>query len=666
MIPNQTVDRILETAKIEEVIGDFVSLKRQGASFLACCPFHNEKTPSFNVNPVRGFFYCFGCKKGGTAVTFLMEHEKMSFTEAIRYLAKKYGIEIEEQEESPEMILSRQKRESLYIVSEFAQKWFAEQLEEGEGRAVGWNYFRHRGLQEDTIRKFGLGWCPSGKLTFHDAAIAAGYKEEYLIESGLCVKTEDGKIYDRFHERVIFPIHSVSGRVCGFSGRTLKDSKKTSKYINSPNTQIYDKSRTLYGMWFAKQAVTKEDCCILVEGNLDMISLHQLGLTNVVATCGTSLTREQILAIKRFTRNVTIMYDGDSAGIHAAIRGIDLFLKEDLNVKVVLLPEGMDPDDFTKKHSLEETKAFIAENAQDFIGFKTKLLLDECGTDPMKRSELINDIADTIALMPDPVKRSVYADSCSERLDISVDILKNRIEETAERNARDDRRREELRRRELERAEAEKADSKGAGPDTAAGKLETVVMDGAVGKKLVRKASILEPVEKDLLAFLLRDGLSTMNFTKDSEYYMEPPMTVAEFIDGSLHDDGLQLEEGVRRRTYEAYFKYYDEGLDQDEIIRKMTGTDDNELVNLVVELTSSRYELNGEQLRKNLTNHSTLLLRTVPKAILLYHAKRLDKQLEEYRQKLNEPGADIRTIMMEITHLNEMRRAVNRRIGRI
>ncbi len=247
MIPNQTVDRILETAKIEEVIGDFVSLKRQGASFLACCPFHNEKTPSFNVNPVRGFFYCFGCKKGGTAVTFLMEHEKMSFTEAIRYLAKKYGIEIEEQEESPEMILSRQKRESLYIVSEFAQKWFAEQLEEGEGRAVGWNYFRHRGLQEDTIRKFGLGWCPSGKLTFHDAAIAAGYKEEYLIESGLCVKTEDGKIYDRFHERVIFPIHSVSGRVCGFSGRTLKDSKKTSKYVNSPNTQIYDKSRTLYG-----------------------------------------------------------------------------------------------------------------------------------------------------------------------------------------------------------------------------------------------------------------------------------------------------------------------------------------------------------------------------------------------------------------------------------
>lgn len=658
MIPKQTVDRILDTAKVEEVIGDFISLKRQGANYLACCPFHNEKTPSFSVSPAKGFYYCFGCKKGGTSVSFLMDYERMSFSDAVRYLGKKYGIEIEEEEESPEALAARQKSESLYIVSEYAQKYFAGQLENGEGRAVGWNYFKSRGLEDETIRKFGLGWCPSGMLTFHDDALAAGYKEEYLIESGLCVKTEEGKIYDRFHERVVFPIHSVSGRVTGFSCRTLRNDKKVAKYVNSPQTEIYDKSRSLYGIWFAKQQIAKENMCILVEGNLDMVSLHQLGLTNVVASCGTSLTTEQIKLIKRFTPNVTIMYDGDAAGIHAAIRGIGLFLKEDMNVKVVLLPDGMDPDDFSKKHTLEETQQFIADNARDFIGFKTDLLLKDAGDDPIKRAELINDIADTIALIPDPVKRSVYADSSSERLEINAEILRQRIAGTNRRNSEEDRKRQEREREEQRRREA------AAGGTEV--RTEPLDIPGASGKKIVKTVSILEPVEKDLLSFILRNGLDTMDFPTDSEFHMDPPMTVAEFIDSSLQEDDTVFEDGPRRRTYDSYFKYFDEGLPQEEIIRKMTSTDDQEVVRLVVELTSTRYEVTEKSLAASMTNTRTLLIQMVPRAILLYHVRILDKQMAEYKKQLSEMGADVKMIMTEIAHLNEMRKEVNKRLGRI
>jgi len=658
MIPKQTVDKILDTAKVEEVIGEFVTLKRQGANFLACCPFHGEKTPSFTVSPAKGFYYCFGCKKGGTAVSFLMDYERMSFSDAVRHIGKKYGIEIEEEEESFEARAARQKSESLYIISEYAQKYFAEQLESGEGRAVGWNYFKSRGLEDETIRKFGLGWCPSGMRTFHDAALAAGYKEEYLVESGLCIKPEEGNIYDRFHERVVFPIHSVSGRVTGFSCRTLRNDKKIAKYVNSPQTEIYDKSRSLYGIWFAKQQIAKEDMCILVEGNLDMVSLHQLGLTNVVASCGTSLTTEQIKLIKRFTSNVTIMYDGDAAGIHAAIRGIGLFLKEDMNVKVVLLPDGMDPDDFSKKHTLEETKEFIETNARDFIGFKTDLLLNDAGDDPTKKANLINDIADTIALIPDPVKRSVYTDTCSKRLEISADILRQRINVTYERNLEDDRRRIDREREEKWRREAAES---GSAPET-----EPLNIPGATGRKIVREISVMEPVEKDLLTFILRNGLDLMLFSKDSEYYMDPPMSVAEFIDSSLQEDAADFEEGPRKRAYEAYFQYFDEGLAQDEIIRRMTSTEDQELVQLVVELTSTRYEVTEKSLAASMTNTQTILLQMVPRAILLYHAKKLDKQMSDYKKALKEPGADIKQIMTEIAHLNEMRKTINKKLGRV
>jgi len=377
MIPRETVQQILDTARIEEVVSDFVALKRRGASFVACCPFHNEKTPSFYVTPSKGIFKCFGCGKSGTAVGFVMEHEHASYVEALRYLARKYHIEIQEEEESAEEIARRQKSESLLLVSEWAQKFYAEQLRSGEGRSVGYAYFRSRALTDESIAKFGLGWAPSSRTALLDAARQAGYKEEYLLEAGLLRhKEENGPLVDKFVERVTFPIHSLSGRVIAFSCRTLR-ADNPAKYVNSPETEIYKKSRVLYGLYQAKSEISRRDECILVEGNIDMVMMHQKGITNVVATCGTALTVEQIRLVRKFTENMTIMYDGDSAGIKAAIRGLDLVLAEGMNVRIVLLPEGDDPDSFCRVREREEVEAYIREHATDFISFKTDLLLSQ-------------------------------------------------------------------------------------------------------------------------------------------------------------------------------------------------------------------------------------------------------------------------------------------------
>ena len=359
MIPQETVQLILDTARVEDVVGDFVTLKRRGSSLWACCPFHNEKTPSFHVEPSRGIYKCFGCGKSGTAVGFVMEYEKLSYTEALKYLARKYHIEVKEKEESAEDIAARQRNESLLAVSEFAFNFYKDQLSTDEGRSVAVHYFHSRGLEDETIAKYGLGWAPKSKNAFTEAAKKEGYKDEYLLETGLCAQWDaDGALHDRFYERVMFPIHSVSGRVIAFGGRTLFTDKSVAKYVNSKESEIYVKSRSLYGIYFAKSAISRADKCYLVEGYLDVLSMHQLGITNVVASSGTSLTVDQIRLIKRFTENVTIMYDGDSAGIHAALRGIDLILKEGMNVKVVLIPDGDDPDSYARKHTLEEVEAF--------------------------------------------------------------------------------------------------------------------------------------------------------------------------------------------------------------------------------------------------------------------------------------------------------------------
>lgn len=425
MISKDTIEKIFDAARIDEVVSEFVTLKKRGSNMLGNCPFHNEKTPSFTVSPAKGIYKCFGCGKAGNSVDFIMNHEQLSYPEALRFLAKKYSIHIEEDASSPKEDQAQVgEKEAVYAVTEFAAKYFRNNLmNTDEGRSVGLSYFHERGFLDVTLEKFQLGYSFDQWRGFTDAAIAEGYKEEYLVRAGLTIKNESGKVFDRFSSRVIFPIHNITGRVIGFGGRTLKTDKKTAKYINSPETEIYFKSNVLYGLFFAKKSIVAEDSCILVEGYADVISLHQAGIENSVASSGTSLTIEQIRLIRRYTKNVTILYDGDSAGIKASLRGIDLVLEEGMNVKVLLLPDGEDPDSFSFKVTREELKAYIKEKSTDFISFKTSLLYEDAKKDPIKKAELITEIVNSIALIPDGITRTVYLKECSRIMEIDEQVL---------------------------------------------------------------------------------------------------------------------------------------------------------------------------------------------------------------------------------------------------
>lgn len=427
MIDQATVQKILDSAEIVEVISEFVTLKRRGTNLIGLCPFHNEKTASFSVSQSKGIYKCFGCGKGGSAVNFIMEHEHFSFTEALKWLAKKYNIEIREREEKPEDIQERNERESQLIVSEFAQKYFIQQLwDTNAGRLIGLAYFRERGIRDDIIRKFGLGYCPDGKDTFTSVALKEGYNMEFLEKAGLTIKREDW-VRDRFAGRVIFPIYSVSGRIIAFGGRTLSQDKTIAKYINSPESEIYHKSRTLYGISQAKRAIIKDDKCYLVEGYTDVTSFHQSGIENTVASSGTSLTQDQIRLIRRFTNNITIVYDGDQAGIKASFRGIDMVLEEAVNVKVLPLPEGEDPDSFSRSMGSSELLSYIRENETDFIKFKTNLLLEGMENDPLSRAGLVSDIVSSISKIPSDIIRAEYLKECSKLLNVREELLYNEI-----------------------------------------------------------------------------------------------------------------------------------------------------------------------------------------------------------------------------------------------
>lgn len=644
MIPRETVDTILETAKIEEVVGEFVSLKRRGSSYVACCPFHNEKTPSFHVTPSRGIYKCFGCGKAGTAVGFLMDYERLTYPEALRYLAKKYNIEVKEQEETADQIAARQRNESLLAATEFAGKFFREQLLQGEGRAIGYQYFRSRGLLDETIEKWGLGWAPRDKESFTTAARAAGYKDEYLEETGLCSKWEsDGSLHDRFYERVIFPVHSVSGRIIAFGGRTLlkEKSDKIAKYVNSKESEIYVKSRSLYGIYFAKTSISKEDRCYLMEGYLDVLSMHQAGITNCVASSGTSLTEEQIRIIRRFTNNVTIMYDGDSAGLHAAIRAIDMILKEGMNPRVVFLPDGDDPDSYSRKHTLEEIKEFIADNEKDGVAFKTDLRLSEAGDDPLRRANLINEIADTVALIPDTITRQVYIDTVAKKFGIEVDIIRERVSKTR----REAKPREELRPREEVREPVKPELPQGAIPEI----------------------SVTERSERDLMEFILDYGKDLLHFESDSDFYNpDGEQTVAEFIDDALAADEVVFENPVYARAYDAYFTLYDKGLEQDTIVKSMMDGEDREVADVTARLTTEEYELSVKNYRDALTTHDSWLVTFVPKAILAYHydrvclmEKRLDKEIESADRARQDE------IFVQLGKFAEMKKTLRIKLGR-
>lgn len=676
MIPRDIVDRILDTAQIVDVVGDFVTLKKRGSNYTACCPFHNEKTPSFSVSATKGIYKCFGCGKSGTAVGFVMEHEHMSYTEALKYLAKKYNIEVIEKEESAEDIAKRQRHESLLLVSEFGGKFFQESLATPEGQAIAYQYFRSRGLQDDTIRKYGLGWAPVSRKALSEAARAAGYKEEFLIDTGLSIKYDDGRLVDRFFDRVIFPIHSVSGRVIAFGGRTLKTDKSVAKYVNSPETEIYVKSKSLYGIYFAKGEISKKNKCILVEGYLDVLSMHQLGITNVVASSGTSLTEDQIRLIHKFTDNITIIYDGDSAGIHAALRGTDMILKEGMNVKIILLPDGQDPDDFAKKHTLEEVEDYIARNEQDFISFKTDVLLKEAGNDPLKRAELINDISDTIAVIPDAVVRAMYVRSSAERFDIDERLILDRIGKT--RTAMIE---AEVKRRERERQRAaQQAEAPDFGPvpdymdypedyqyDDQPGYPEDIPV--IVQNPSEIESPKLATFEKDLLKFILEEGCSTLDFDRDSKYYAEGvKYNVAEFIDGSLAEDDADFFNSRYRKTYEEYFRFYEEGLSQQQIQQRLLNHEDEQIASVTKELLIEKYQITVKNYENSMTAVSTKLVIYVPKTLLAYQCAKVELLVEELVSELSSTQDSERQmeILQQIGEYNRTRTVLNNELGRV
>ena len=695
MIPQDTVNKILDTAQIVEVVSDFVSLKRRGANYVACCPFHNEKTPSFSVSPTKGIYHCFGCGKTGSAVRFVMEHESMSDVEALKYLAKKYGIEVREKEETPEEIASRQRRESLMLVLDYTERFFQESLRTQEGRNLGYAYFKSRGLEDSTIEKYGLGWSPMKGTALCEKAVEDGYKPEYLVATGVCIQKDDGTLVDKFRERAMFPIHTVSGRIIGFGGRTLRSDYKErniGKYVNSPQTEVYDKKTTLYGIYFAKSEIARRDRCILVEGYLDVLSMHQLGITNVVASSGTSLTVEQVSLIRKFTENVTIMYDGDAAGIHAAERGIGLCLKGGLNVRVVLIPDGDDPDSFARKHTLEEVKSFIEENERDFISYRTDQLIGDAGSDPVRRSNLVNEIAGTLALIPDQVKRAMYVQDVSTKFNIDESLVYSKIND-AVRAMREEERKEEMRRqRALEagsQASAEGGIEDGAQPAGGdgnnaggdAGQDRDFNLPGNAGGAAPKPEPLYEdplllPSEKELAGLILNHGMSELEFETDSEYYdPEGFVTVADFIRDALEVDGHQFSNSIMRKIYDEYFDLYDSSPDmtQEDIVRTILNGEDTRLADEAASMLSMRHELTVKDLLNSMTATSSFLVRTVPKAILVYKLLRVKKQeleLAAALQKLRRQGGDnIKEqfgILQQVQKVNMMRKNISERLGRV
>lgn len=535
MIDQATIDRIIDTADIVDVVQEFITLKRRGVNYLGNCPFHNEKTPSFTVSPAKQIYKCFGCGKGGGTVNFIMEHEHLSYIDALKYLARKYHIEVQEKEEKPEDIALRNRRESLMIVSGFAQEYFSNYLfNENEGRTIGLGYFRERGFRDDIIRKFQLGFCPDQKSKFTDEAVRKGYKMEFLEETGLTIRRDDW-IRDRFAGRVIFPFHNLAGRVIAFGGRILKTDPNTAKYLNSPESEIYHKSKVVYGIFQAKNAITRLDKCYLVEGYTDVLQMHQSGIENVVASSGTSLTSEQIRLIKRFTSNITVIYDGDPAGIKASIRGIDMILEEDINVKVVLLPNGEDPDSFARSMNASSLISFIEQNETDFIRFKTKLLLGEVENDPMAKARLINDIVKTIAVIPGNIQRTVYIKECSKLLDVDEEVLY---------------------------AEVRKIKFKLSDEETRKALYETqraAARQKAPEPPPVHTKNPCEVEELALLRILLRyhhhDLFSVVNETTHKTEVIK----VGHFILSELENDGLSSYDPIMRQIFEEFQSHIDE-----------------------------------------------------------------------------------------------------------
>ena len=545
-IDRETVQRILDTADIVDVVSDFVSLKRRGANYIGLCPFHNERTPSFSVSKAKGICKCFSCGKGGSPVNFIMELEQLSYQEALRYLAKKYNIEIVEHEMSEQEKQEESQRESMLAVNAFALQHFESNLADTpDGREIGLSYFRQRGINDAMIAKFHLGYAIENGNTLHAAAIAKGYNEKYLIETGLCIRSDRGTVYDRFKGRVIYPVHSVSGKVVAFGGRTLRSDKSMAKYVNSPESIIYSKSRELYGLYQAKQSIAKKNKCILVEGYMDVISMHQSGVENVVASSGTSLTEGQIRLIHRFTDNVTVIYDSDPAGIKASLRGIDMILAEGINVKVLSLPDGDDPDSFAQSHSAQELEDYLAANETDFIRFKTKILLNDAAGDPIARSRVITDILRTIAVIPDAVTRTVYIAECSRAFEIDEQVLMLQLSKLiAERNEAIERQTKQAEaRNSIASISAEPANS----PATVQHQVAEPSKPGLA--TLEGKEKFLEPFERELLRFVIKYGMVDLCEAEDENGETVNLKTV-DYINYELQKEEISFSIPLYRRIF--------------------------------------------------------------------------------------------------------------------
>lgn len=593
---------------------------------------------------------------------FVMDYEHMSYVEALRYLAKKYNIEIHEKEETAEDIANRQRRESMLLVTEYASKFFHEQLRTEEGRNVGLAYFHSRGLEDETIEKYGLGWAPSDRRSFTDAAKAAGYKDEYLLDTGLCARYDnDGSLHDRFYDRVVFPVHSISGRVIAFGARTLKkkeEGQPYAKYVNSKESEIYVKNKSLYGIWHAKKEMGDKDKCYLVEGYLDVLSMHQLGITNVVASSGTSLTEGQIQLIKRFTSNVTLMYDGDDAGIHGALRGIDMFLREGMNVRVVLIPDGDDPDSYSRKHTLAEVQDFLAGAEQDFLEFKATYLLKGTGRDPVKRATVINEIADSIASIPDMVKREVYLDALSEKFGIRREALSGRVDSSVAKN--------------IESAARASSNVPYARTEPSIDEPQAAILTSTDGVEALENDSIMGKGERGLLNFVLTDGTSKLVFETDmpDEKEEEAP-TVFDYICQALEDDNVEFTNDIYRNIWNAYSKEYYDGYSQEVIVRHLLDGEDRQVAFVTAQLSNNeRYKLSVKDLRDSLMSHDSWLVKYVPKAILVFQSCRLDRRLTDLRNQLealqkegDESGQP--KVMDEIIRLQKLQLAVKQKLGR-
>ncbi len=648
MISKETIREILEAAQIDEVVGEFVTLKKRGANLIGLCPFHNEKTPSFTVSPQRGIFKCFGCGKGGNAVQFLMEHEQFTYPEALRYLAKKYNIGIEEKEQTPEEIRQLNEKESLFHVTDFAAKYFADNLFNTEkGRAVGLSYFKERGFREDIIRKFQLGYALEGWDDFTSHALKMGYKLDYLEKTGLTIVRED-KQYDRFRGRVIFPIRNLSGRVLGFGGRTLSADKKIPKYVNSPESDIYHKSKVLYGIDLAKNAIITNDNCFLVEGYTDVISLHMAGIANVVASSGTSLTTDQIRLISRYTKNITILYDGDEAGIKASFRGIDMILEQGMDVKIVLFPEGEDPDSFARSHRSSEVQDFIREKADNFIFFKTNLLVKDAGNDPVKKAGLIREIVNSIALIPDQIIRSVYVKQCSALLDITEQALMNELNR--------------IRRKNYDRKLKEKAKEN----------QEADVIEPFTGiPEEQPEFDYLSPEgqEKDVIRLLMNFGSREIDFEYRDENNNTQTETadVASFIVSDLLNDEISFINPLFKKIFDDVTERLNEDVIPDE--KYFLNHDDPEIASLAATLLLPKYELNAwERVHIYVNKEEEKLKNAVEHALLSLKLRWLERKFEENGDALKNAtnDADIEFLLVNQTNLLRKKKIISDKLGRI